>query len=46
MLCSRSLLVYSRAENVMAHFDSSYGTNNLSAETLARHVAKAITPSE
>jgi len=39
-----SLLVYSRGENVLAHFDSSFGSNNNSAEALARHVSNAITP--
>jgi len=39
-----SLLVYSRTEAVMAHFDSSFGMNGPSAELLYHQLARAIRP--
>jgi len=39
-----SLLVYSRPENIFAHFDSSSGLNNEQADALYQKLSKLITP--
>jgi hypothetical protein len=39
-----SLLVYSRPENLVAHYDSANGINGNSAEMLYRLLARIITP--